>query len=162
MWTRDEKVIWLAEKNSHKDKFLGRVKMPSQQKTERAFQSMQAYISNCPLGSKKQSNNFQFKNSLASKLIFPENQNLLITPLAVCASSQGKTTKGTRWRVEQSVVGKWIPPIDRGTAQEKASRYSRNVWIYPGNSDWWHCQRKGKSSKSRLLPSANLHLPYIV
>ena len=85
MWTRDEKVIWLAEKNSHKDKFLGRVKMPSQQKTERAFQSMQAYISNCPLGSKKQSNNFQFKNSLASKLIFPENQNLLITPLAVCA-----------------------------------------------------------------------------
>ena len=59
--------------------------MPSQQKTERAFQSMQAYISNCPLGSKKQSNNFQFKNSLASKLIFPENQNLLITPLAVCA-----------------------------------------------------------------------------
>ena len=34
------------------------------------FQSMQAYISNCDLGSKKRSNNFQFKSSLASKYIF--------------------------------------------------------------------------------------------
>ena len=47
---------------------------------------MQAYISNCLLGSKKRSNNFQFKSSLASKYIFLENQNSLITPLAVCAS----------------------------------------------------------------------------
>ena len=47
---------------------------------------MQAYISNCLLGSKKRSNNFQFKSSLTSRYIFPENQNSLITPLAVCAS----------------------------------------------------------------------------
>ena len=47
---------------------------------------MQAYISNCLLGSKKRSNNFQFKSLLASKYIFLENQNSLITPLAVCAS----------------------------------------------------------------------------
>ena len=47
---------------------------------------MQAYISNCLLGSKKRSNNFIFKSSLASKYIFLENQNSLITPLAVCAS----------------------------------------------------------------------------
>ena len=47
---------------------------------------MQAYISNCLLGSKKRSNNFQFKSSLASKYILLENQNSLITPLAVCAS----------------------------------------------------------------------------
>ena len=46
---------------------------------------MQAYISNCLLGSKKRSN-FQFKSSLALKYIFLENQNSLITPLAVCAS----------------------------------------------------------------------------
>ena len=46
---------------------------------------MQAYISNFILGSKKRSNNFQFKSSLVSKYIFLENQNSLITPLAVCA-----------------------------------------------------------------------------
>ena len=47
---------------------------------------MQAYISDCLLGSKKRSNNFQFKSSLVLKYIFRENQNSLITPLAVCAS----------------------------------------------------------------------------
>ena len=55
---------------------------------------MQAYISNCLLGSKKRSN-FQFESSLASKYIFLESQNLLITPLAVCASLlKGTQPKG--------------------------------------------------------------------
>ena len=47
---------------------------------------MQAYISNCLLGSEKRSNNFQFKSSVAWKYIFLENQNSLITSLAVCVS----------------------------------------------------------------------------
>ena len=44
------------------------------------------YRPNCLFVSRKRSNNFQLKSLLASKYIFLENQNSLITPLAVCAS----------------------------------------------------------------------------
>ena len=115
---------------------------------------MQAYISNCLLGSKKRSNNFQFKSSLTSKYIILENQNSLITPLAVCASLlKERQPKGP----DEERDSHWWengcrPAMNRGTVHEKASRYSRNVWIYPGNCDWWHCQRNHKVQRADFSP----------